>query len=40
VDTVVLIVAVVVGVGGWLYIHRALRRQRRADASKDTKETG
>jgi hypothetical protein len=34
VETVLVIVIIVVGVGGWLAIHRAMRRQLRAEASK------
>lgn len=37
VDTLLVIVIVVVVVGGWLAIHRARRRQLRADASQDEK---
>jgi hypothetical protein len=40
VETVLLIVIIVVGVGGWVVIRRGIRRQMRAEASekKDKKE--
>lgn len=34
VETVLVIVIIVVGVGGWLAIHRAMRRQLRSEASE------
>ena len=39
VETLLVIVIIVVGVGGWLAIHRAMRRQLRAEAAKDKKKT-
>ena len=34
VETVLVIVIIVVGVGGWLAIHRAMRRQLRSEAAE------
>jgi hypothetical protein len=34
VETVLVIVIIVLGVGGWLVIHRQMRRQLRAEAAE------
>jgi len=34
VETILVIVIIVVGVGGWLAIHRAMRRQLRAEEAE------